>query len=126
LTTAVPRVYSITPTNISNYNATLQLGYKDTETSGMTEANLRAWRHNGTRWVLQAGGVDTTNNYVSATNVTAFSNWAITDNGAPTAVNLSSFDARADAPSALPFVVLGALAMVVAGVMLWRGKAKDE
>ncbi|MCX7840817.1 MAG: hypothetical protein N2559_15385 [Anaerolineae bacterium] len=120
LTTAVPRLYAITATNISNYNATLQLGYQDTETSGMTEANLRAWRHNGTRWVLQPGSVDTTNNYVSATNVTAFSDWAITDNGAPTAVMLSTFDARTDAPNALPLVTLGALAVIVLGASVWR------
>lgn len=115
LTTAVPRVYAVTAADISTYDATLQLGYQDSETSGMTEANLRAWRHNGTRWVLQAGGVDTANNYVSATNVTAFSDWAITDNGAPTAVTLSAFDARADASNALPFVGLGALALLALG-----------
>jgi hypothetical protein len=126
LTTAVPRTYAITPTNISSYDATLRLGYLDSETGGMTEANLRAWRHNGTRWVLQSGGVDTTNNYVYASNVTAFSNWAITDNGAPTAVTLSAFDARADAPNALPFVGLGALAVIVLSGVLWRGRAKDE
>ncbi len=125
LTTAVPRTYAITPT-LNSYNATLQLGYKDSETGGMTEANLRAWRHNGTRWVLQPGGVDTTNNYVYASNVTAFSNWAITDNGAPTAVTLSALDARADAPNALPFVGLGALAVIVLSGVLWRGRAKDE
>jgi len=126
LTTAVPRSYTITPTNISSYDATLRLGYLDSETGGMTEANLRAWRHNGTRWVLQPGGVDTGSNYVYASNVTAFSNWAITDNGAPTAVTLSSFDARADAPSALPLVGLGALAVIVLGGVLWRGRTKDE
>lgn len=122
LTTAVPRVYAITATDISNYNATLQLGYQDSETGGMTEANLRAWRYNGSRWVLQTGGVDTTNNYVSATNVAAFSNWAITDNGAPTAVTLSSFDARADTPNALPFIGLGALALLALGAGAWRRK----
>ena len=126
LTTAVPRTYAITPTNISSYDATLRLGYLDSETGGMTEANLRAWRHNGTRWVLQSGGVDTTNNYVYASNVTAFSNWAITDNGAPTVVTLSTLDARADAPNALPFVGLGALAVIVLSGVLWRGRAKDE
>jgi len=120
LTTAVPRTYTITPTNISSYDATLRLGYLDSETGGMTEANLRAWRHNGTRWVLQSGGVDTTNNYVYASNVTAFSNWAITDNGAPTVVTLSSFAARADAPNALLLIVLAALAAVVLGGVVWK------
>ncbi len=123
LTTAVPRVYAITPTDISSYNATLQLGYKDTETGGMTEANLRAWRYDGARWALQAGGVDTANNYVSATNVTMFSNWAITDNGAPTAVTLSSFDARADAANAVPLVGLGALAAMALGAGVWWRRA---
>ncbi|MCI0474722.1 MAG: hypothetical protein L0Y55_00590, partial [Anaerolineales bacterium] len=115
LTTAVSRVYSITPANISAYDATLRLGYKDTETGGMTEANLRAWRYNGSRWVLQTGGVDTTNNFVYASNVAAFSDWAITDNGGPTAVTLSSFAARTDAPNALRLIALGVGALIALG-----------
>ncbi|MBM3128545.1 MAG: hypothetical protein FJ009_07955 [Chloroflexi bacterium] len=124
LDTAVARTYSITTNDISSYNAEdLHLGYQDSETTGMTEANLRAWRHNGSRWVLQTGGVDTTNNYVYARDVTAFSDWAITDNGGPTAVTLSTFNARADAPSALPFVGIGALIALGAGAWWTRRRA---
>lgn len=40
------------------------------------------------------GSLDPTNNWVSATNVTGFSDWGITDQGGPTAVTLSSFTAQ--------------------------------
>lgn len=97
LTSAVSRYYTLTPTGA--VNATIQLAYQDSELGSTTEANEKLWRYDVgmSRWVLQGGTVNTTNNYVSLAGVTQFSNWAITDNGAgsPTAVKLASFDANA-------------------------------
>ncbi|MCX7839251.1 MAG: delta-60 repeat domain-containing protein, partial [Anaerolineae bacterium] len=94
LTTAVNRYYTLTPTGA--VNATIQLAYKDSELNGVTEANARLWRYDTgqSKWILQGGTVNTTNNHVSLAGVTQFSDWAISDNGAPTAVTLSSFRAQ--------------------------------
>ena len=96
-TKAIARKYTVTPSDISAYNATLRLRYTDTEvtSAGENEASLKLWRFNsGTkRWELQSSSVNTTDNYVSASSVTAFSDWAIASSGAgsPTAVTIASF-----------------------------------
>jgi hypothetical protein len=98
LTKAVSRYYTLTP-GTGTINATIQLAYQAGELNGTTEANEKLWRYDTgqSKWVLQGGTVNTTNHYVSLPGVTQFSDWAITNDGSPTAVTLSSF--RADAPS---------------------------
>ncbi len=120
LANAVQRYYSITPTGGSGYTFDLQLHYLDSELSGINENNLQMWQQVNGRWTLRSvTSRDTSNNWVQKTGLTSFSLWALSDSGAPTAVTLSTFEARADAPSALPFIGLGALAVVTLGVVVW-------
>ena len=99
LTLAVSRYYTITATD--GVSATVQLAYKSPgDVNGTTEADNALWRYdtNLGRWVFQGGVVNTTDptwHYVSQFGVTQFSQWAITNNGGPTAVTLSSFKASA-------------------------------
>lgn len=97
LAIAVPRTYNISEGSAYVVVATLQLHYKTSEGGFTLEANLRPWRQIAGRWTLQTGSVTAAGDasYVSATGVTNFSNWAISDNGAPTAVILSSFKTSA-------------------------------
>ena len=98
---SLAREYNITANGAPVFAATLQLHYKSSEVlgTGITEANMRAWRFNTTlgKWELQAGNQTTNadNSNVQATGVAAFSKWALSDSGAPTAVKLSSFHANA-------------------------------
>lgn len=90
---AVTRRYSITAPGFSGA-ATVRLHYRDSELNGATEANLHLWRFDGSRWRLMGrSAIDTTNNYVELTGVTAFSEWAIAEDGEPTAVTIVDFDA---------------------------------
>ncbi len=97
-TKAVSRYYTLTPTG--SVNATIQLAYQSGEIGTTTEANEKLWRYDTgqSKWVLQGGTVNTTNHFVSLAGVTQFSDWAITDTGAPTAVTLSTFNATSDDP----------------------------
>jgi len=121
LANAVQRYYSITPTGGSGYTFDLKLHYRDSELGSVNENNLQMWQQVNGLWTLRSvTSRDTTNNWVQKTGLTSFSLWALSDSGAPTAVTLSMLDARADSPSALPFIGLGALAVVMLGVVLWR------
>jgi len=127
LANAVQRYYSITPTGGSGYTFALQLHYRDSELGSVNEGNLQMWQQVDGRWTLRsATSRDTSNNWVQKTGLNSFSLWSLSDSGAPTAVTLSAFDARAEAPSALPFIGLGALAVVALGVVVWRIETKDE
>ncbi|MCX7840223.1 MAG: hypothetical protein N2559_12350, partial [Anaerolineae bacterium] len=122
LANAVQRYYSITPTGGSGYTFTLRLHYRDSELNGIPEADLQMWQQVNGRWHLRTRtSNNTTDNWVEKTGLTSFSLWAISNSGAPTAVNLSTFDARADAPNVVPLIGLGMLAMLALGVWRWRG-----
>ncbi|CAG0946391.1 hypothetical protein ANRL1_02968 [Anaerolineae bacterium] len=124
LTNYVARKYTITSGSGSFTSATMRLPYQVSEFKGITnEANLKLWRNNGTRWVLQGGTADAVNHWVDLSGVIQFSPWTISDNGAgsPTAVTLSKFDANADGGSNIVTVVGAALACVaIAGVWVAR------
>ena len=61
------------------------------------------------------------NRYVALTGVTSLSNWAITDNGSPTAVTLSSFEARSSDPDlTLAAIGVSALSIIVLGIWGWH------
>ncbi len=127
LTYAVQRRYTITPGSGTFSSATVRLSYKDSELDGTTEANLRLWRFNTTtsRWEGQGGTVDTTNNFVERIGVTAFSDWAISDSGAPTAVTLSSLTATDQSSVANKLIIatvtlVGLLSVAAAGLWMVR------
>ncbi|MBI5301125.1 MAG: hypothetical protein HY868_03235 [Chloroflexi bacterium] len=128
LTRALPRTYSITADGAPIFTGTLQLHYATSEVApaGLVEANMRALKQVNGRWVLQTGSVTTggTNPYVSATNVASFSLWAITDNGAPTAVTLSSLHTRttSDAPWFVAVLGIGAIAAIGLASMWLRAR----
>lgn len=90
---AVMRQYTIHAPGFSGA-ATVRLHYRDSELNGASEANLQLWRFDGSRWRLMGrSAIDTTNNYVELTGVTAFSDWAIAEDGEPTAVTVVDFSA---------------------------------
>ena len=126
-TNAIARTYTLATSDISAYDATVQLRYTDAEvtTAGETEANMRLWRYDSGagRYVLRGGTLDLANNFLSLSNVTAFSDWAIASSGAPTAVTLASFTANADDKNAVSLlIVVGALAIVMVGLFITRRK----
>ncbi len=91
---AVARQYTLHAPGFSGV-ATVRLHYLDNELNGATEANLRLWRLDGSQWRLMGrSAIDTTNNYVELTGVTAFSDWAIAEDGEPTAVTVVDFGAE--------------------------------
>ncbi|HAJ38068.1 MAG TPA: hypothetical protein DCL15_20545 [Chloroflexi bacterium] len=91
---AVARQYTLNAPGFTGA-ATVRLHYLDSELNGATEANLHLWRFDGARWRLMGRStIDTTNNYVELTGVTAFSDWAIAEDGEPTAVTIVDFSAE--------------------------------
>lgn len=91
---AVARQYMLNASGFSGV-ATVRLHYLDNELNGATEANLHLWRLDGSQWRLMGrSAIDTTNNYVELTGVTAFSDWAIAEDGEPTAVTVVDFGAE--------------------------------
>jgi hypothetical protein len=91
---AVARQYTLSAPGFAGV-ATVRLHYLDSELNGATEANLRLWRLDGSQWRLMGrSAIDTTNNYVELTGVTAFSDWAIAEDGEPTAVTVVDFGAE--------------------------------
>lgn len=81
--TGINRKWVITETGVSGATYTLVLSYQDTDYVGLTEANFKAARFNGSTWDIQTGNstVDTGLNTVTVTGVTAFSEWTIVDPG---------------------------------------------
>ena len=124
LAQAIARTYSITTVNLSGINATLQLRYAQSEVAPLTEANLRPWKQISGRWTLQTGSVNTGSDFVSATGVSSFSPWAISDSGAPTAVTLSTLAANDPAQSNFVMPMLGLLGVVVAGGAWYARRAR--
>lgn len=91
---AVTRQYTLSAPGFSGA-ATVRLHYLDSELNGATEANLHLWRFDGARWRLMGrSAIDATSNYVELTGVTAFSDWAIAEDGEPTAVTVVDFSAE--------------------------------
>ncbi len=101
ISNAVKRLYTITPTGISGFSATVQLRYLDSELTGtgLTESALKLWRdssNGGGTWVNMGGTVNTTTNIVNTTGVTAFSPWVFASGTtAPTAVRMIGVEALA-------------------------------
>ena len=88
---AVARQYTISAPGFAGA-ASLRLHYLDGELNGATEANLHLWRLDGSRWRLMGrSAIDTAQNYVELTGVTTFSDWAIAEDGEPTAVTVVDF-----------------------------------
>lgn len=116
LTRAINRYYTLAPR--SGAQATIQLAYQASEVPPtVNENNVALWRFDTTqsRWVLQGGTVDTLHHWVTLDKVNQFSDWAITDNGAPTAVRLSSFSASSANDTTMTL-------MLVCGVLLTVAK----
>jgi len=115
----------ITSTSTVSYD--LRLHYRNSELNGNDESKIQMWEQVNGLWTLRPAtgrsysGTD--DNWVEKTGITTGglnTFWALAESGCPTAVTLSTFEARADAPSALPFIGLGALAVVMLGVVVWR------
>lgn len=77
--TMIPVDRSVTISNTGgSFTATLRLHYENSETNNLDETGLKLWEYTGGAWVNQgATSRDSINNYVEATGVTSFSQWAI-------------------------------------------------
>lgn len=126
LLNAVPRTYQITAGGSPNFTADIRFHYKTSEGGFTTEANLRPWKQIGGRWTLQNGFVTPggDGSFVTAMDATSFSNWAIADSGAPTAVKLSTFAANDPAQSNFVMPMLGLLGVVIAGGAWFARRAR--
>lgn len=89
---AVNRLYTLEPTGMTAFSATVQLRYLQGELGAIPESNLKLWRDTtGTgNWVEVGGTVNVTNDYVNVAGVTAFSPWVFAPPApaAPTAVRM--------------------------------------
>lgn len=79
--TGITRTWSITPTGISGFTATVVFTYSDAELNGATETNLEAVRWDGSQWVSATTTIDTVANTATVTGVTDFSDWTLIDPG---------------------------------------------
>jgi len=76
----VPRDITLTPTGAGAMSATVALRYIDPgELSGITESRLALWKNVSGTWTPQGGAPDVTNNFVSMSGVSSFSEWAIAE-----------------------------------------------
>jgi hypothetical protein len=85
--------------------ADLRLAYDGDDLNGNDAALLHLWRTNGSLWQLQAAtarGVDAYGKpYVERSGITAFSDWALADGSAPTAVTVADLTASVQDSHAL-------------------------
>ncbi|MCX7840245.1 MAG: DUF1565 domain-containing protein [Anaerolineae bacterium] len=125
--------WELTPTTNTGLNLTLKLCYSTAELGGLNESDLRFWRYDGSTW-SQVGGTPTfsgtsPNRCAQISGVTALSRWTLATGNpgrAPTAVTLSSFDARAADLSGWQNVIglAGIVALVGAGWFAWRKRGR--
>lgn len=87
---AVNRLYTLEPTGMTAFSATVQLRYLDGELNGILEGTLKLWRDSGNgNWVNVGGTVNVGSNFVNVSGVTAFSPWVFANGtSAPTAVRM--------------------------------------
>jgi len=126
----ISRTVTITPSSSVVVSATLALCYEDDEVGGgMNEEDLQLYRWTGSAWQGYPSTVDTTNNVVTGTGVSAFSRWLSGNrDNPPTVVTLASFTAR-PAGGGNGFVLPLALAAMgaVGGVLfLWARRRLPE
>jgi hypothetical protein len=106
----------------SGFPITLSFCYSEDEVQGLTEANLRAFRWDGTQWTTPISDSLTVNadaNCVTLTGIQQFSAWTLQDVGAqgddgPTAIRLRSKSAHSG------LWIAGLLLIVGAGYVLQR------
>ncbi len=118
----MPFYWTINATG-TTYDLDLMLCYTDWEVSqgnGISEAALTAFRSTGSTWSSAGGTVDTVNNCVTLSNVTALSDWTL-GNSTPTVVTLRSLTARSVSVVPAKWVVVWVLAAlsVLAVFHLW-------
>jgi parallel beta-helix repeat protein len=75
----INRYWSLTPSGISGFTATLTFNYLDSDLGSVNEASLVAGRYTGTGtiWDVLGGTVNTVANTVTVTGVTTLSDWTL-------------------------------------------------
>ncbi|MBX3728114.1 MAG: hypothetical protein KF858_02930 [Candidatus Sumerlaeia bacterium] len=75
----INRFWSLTPSGISGFTATLTFNYLDSDLGSVNEASLAAGRYTGTGtiWDVLGGTVNTVANTVTVTGVTSLSDWTL-------------------------------------------------
>lgn len=80
--------------------AGLRLPYDDEDLNGNDAAKLHLWHFANGTWALQPamvrGDDELGKHYVESSGITSFSDWALTDGGAPTAVTVVELGAEVD------------------------------
>ncbi|MFQ5401746.1 MAG: choice-of-anchor Q domain-containing protein, partial [Anaerolineae bacterium] len=114
----MPFHWRITVTG-TTYNLDLTLCYTDQDLNngnGVVEANLQMFRNTGgPTWTAVGGTVDTVNNCVTLTGVTALSSWTL-GSGSPTAVSLQQVSVGTAVSPMLWLLLLGLLG--ITGLLL--------
>jgi hypothetical protein len=119
---AVTRHYAVTAPGFAGV-ANLRLRYRADELNGTTPGLLHLWRYDGVRWLVQTPSARG-DGYVEKNDVTAFSDWALADDGDSTAVDLSSFAVQAGSDQALLTWSTGS-EVALAGFHLHRAASVD-
>ena len=93
--TGIKRYFTIVPTTDISLNGIMVFHYYDSEITGHTEANIKIFKSvdNRQMWTLQNSTVDATNNKLTLTGITSFSDWTGSDavnNSLP--ISLKSFE----------------------------------
>lgn len=97
ISNTLKRYYSISPTNNSSLNATMQFNYVDNEMNGLSanESSFKLFRSTdgGSTWTDRFGSVTPVSNNVTLTLIDAFSIWTVSINDAVVLpIELISFD----------------------------------
>lgn len=88
---AVLRQYSIAAPGFAG-TGTLRLHYTGDDLNGNAANALYLWRNDGVRWIAQTPSTRG-DGYVEKNDVTAFSDWALSEDGDSTAADVAVFDA---------------------------------
>ena len=91
--TSILRYYDIIPTNDASLNATLRIGYFDTELNGLDKNNLVIWKSaDNSNWSnIGFDSRDVVAGYVEKSGINSFSRWTLSSTVNPLPIIYSSF-----------------------------------
>jgi predicted outer membrane repeat protein len=124
-TNAILASWAITPTNPSDWTATLELCWLPSELNGQTAANLQFWRKSGTTWTsFTPTNIDAGAGCATLAGVTGFSTWTLGGTSQPNAVTLRNLTATTNVSSGFIGMAFAVLAVPSAVLVVRRMKRK--